>query len=85
MSALVDAVGYVNLALLTVLAFAAVWLWRKRQSRAAMWAAVTFAVLAVVVDAGRLLPDDPSGAAENLALRLLVALLVLFTDLFCRF
>ena len=85
MSAIVEAVGYVNLALLTVLAFAAVWLWRKRQSRAAMWAAVTFAVLAVVVDAGRLLPDDPSGAAENLALRLLVALLVLFPYLFYRF
>lgn len=85
MSAIVEAVGYVNLALLTVLAFAAVWLWRKRQSRAAMWAAVTFAVLAVVVDAGRLLPDDPSGAAENLALRLLVALLVLFPYLLYRF
>ena len=84
MSAIVEAVGYVNLALLTALAVAAVWLWRKRQSRAAMWAAATFAVLAVVVDVGRLLPDDPSGAAEHLALRLLVALLVLFPYLLYR-
>ncbi|MGH3021371.1 MAG: hypothetical protein ACRDNR_14625, partial [Gaiellaceae bacterium] len=67
MSAIVEAVGYVNLALLTAVAVAAVLLWRKRQSRAAMWAAATFAVLAVVVDTGRLLPDDPSGAAEQVA------------------
>ena len=85
MSAIVEAVGYVNLALLSALALAALWLWKKRQSRPAMWAAVTFAVLAVVVDAGRLLPEDPSGAAENLALRALVALLVLFPYLLYRF
>lgn len=85
MSAIVEAVGYVNLALLTALAFAAVWLWRKRESRSAMWAAATFAVLAVVVDVGRLLPDDPSGAAEQLAVRFLVALLVLFPYLLYRF
>ncbi|MGH3015230.1 MAG: hypothetical protein ACRDNN_09805, partial [Gaiellaceae bacterium] len=85
MSAIVEAVGYVNLALLTAVAVAAVWLWRKRQSRAAMWAAATFAVLAVVVDTGRLLPDDPSGAAEQVALRILVALLVLFPYLLYRF
>jgi signal transduction histidine kinase len=85
LSAIVEAVGYVNLALLTAVAVAAVWLWRKRQSRPAMWAAATFAVLAVVVDAGRFLPDDPSGAAEQLALRILVALLVLFPYLLYRF
>ncbi|MGH3058922.1 MAG: sensor histidine kinase, partial [Gaiellaceae bacterium] len=85
MSAIVEAVGYVNLALLTALAFAAVWLWRKRQSRPAMWAAATFAVLAVVVDVARLLPEDPSGAVEHLALRFLVALLVLFPYLLYRF
>jgi signal transduction histidine kinase len=85
LSAIVEAVGYVNLALLSALALAALWLWRKRQSRSAMWAAVTFAVLAVVVDAARLLPEDPSGAAENLALRALVALLVLFPYLLYRF
>jgi signal transduction histidine kinase len=85
LSAIVEAVGYVNLALLSALALAALWLWRKRQSRPAMWAAVTFAVLAVVVDAGRLLPEDPSGAAENLAVRALVALLVLFPYLLYRF
>jgi signal transduction histidine kinase len=85
LSAIVEAVGYVNLALLTAVAVAAVWLWRKRQSRAAMWAAATFAVLAVVVDVGRFLPDDPSGAAEQVALRLLVGLLVLFPYLLYRF
>jgi signal transduction histidine kinase len=85
LSAIVEAVGYVNLALLSALALAALWLWRKRQSRPAMWAAVTFGVLAVVVDAGRLLPEDPSGAAENLAMRALVALLVLFPYLLYRF
>lgn len=85
MSAIVEAVGYVNLALLSALALAALWLWRKRQSRSAMWAAVAFAVLAVVVDAGRFLPDDPSGAVEQLGTRFLVALLVLFPYLLYRF
>jgi signal transduction histidine kinase len=50
-----------------------------------MWAALTFAVLAVVVDAGRLLPEDPSGAFETIAERLLIALLVLFPYLLYRF
>ena len=85
MSAIVEAVGYVNLALLSALALAALWLWRRRQSKPAMWAAVTFGVLAVVVDAGRFLPEDPSGAVEHLAVRSLVALLVLFPYLLYRF
>ena len=85
MNAIVEAVGYVNLALLSALALAALWLWRKRQSRPAMWAAATFAVLALVVDAGRFLSDDPSGAAEHLVVRFLVALLVLFPYLLYRF
>jgi signal transduction histidine kinase len=75
----------VNLALLSAVAVAAFWLWRKRQSRPALWAAVTFAVLAVVVDAARLLPEDPTGAAETIAERVLIALLVLFPYLLYRF
>jgi signal transduction histidine kinase len=85
LSAIVEAVGYVNLALFSVLALAALWLWRKRQSRPAMWAALTFAVIAVVVDAARLLPDEPSGTAEEIGVRALVALLALFPYLLYRF
>jgi signal transduction histidine kinase len=85
LSAIVEAVGYVNLALLSGLALAALWLWRRRRSRPAMWAAVTFAVLAVVADAARILPEDPSGFGEQLAVRALVGLLVLFPYLLYRF
>ncbi|MGH3023239.1 MAG: sensor histidine kinase [Gaiellaceae bacterium] len=64
---------------------AAVWLWRRRQSRTALWAAATFAVLALVVDAGRFVPEDPTTLAGEIALRALIALLVLFPYLLYRF
>ncbi len=85
MGALVEVVDWVNLALLSALAVAAVWLWRRRQSRPAMWAAATFAVLALVVDAARLVPEDPGTLAGEIALRALIALLVLFPYLLYRF
>ncbi|HSK17336.1 MAG TPA: HAMP domain-containing sensor histidine kinase [Gaiellaceae bacterium] len=60
---------------------AALWLWRRRRSRAALWAAAAFAVLAVVVDVSRVLPEDPGYLPQ----RLLVGLLVLFPYLLYRF
>jgi signal transduction histidine kinase len=82
---LVEAVGYLNLALFTLLAIVALRQWRAGKGRAGLWAALTFASLAIVVDVGQLLPEDPSTDAAMVAQRLLVAVLVLFPYLLYRF
>jgi signal transduction histidine kinase len=82
---LVEAVGYVNLALFTLLAIAALRQWRAGKGRAGLWAALTFASLALVVDIGELLPEEPRSDAAIVAQRLLIAVLVLFPYLLYRF
>lgn len=85
MHALIQTVGYLNL-----VAFAAVWLaavrqWHARRHRAALWAMLAFAALAVVVVVSQLLPEHPeSGAAKTLE-RLDVAVLLCFPYLLYRF
>jgi signal transduction histidine kinase len=81
---LVEIVGWVNLALFTVVALLALREWRAGRGKAGIWAALTFGALALVADVGRLIPDDPQGTAE-LGLRLIVAVLVLFPYLLYRF
>jgi signal transduction histidine kinase len=81
---LVEIIGWVNLALFTVVALVALREWRAGRGRAGIWAALTFGALAIVADVGRLIPENPRGAAE-LALRLLIAVLVLFPYLLYRF
>ncbi len=82
---LVEIVQFVNLALYTVVAIAAVGLWWRHRERAGLWAALTFGLLAVVVDLGRLLPDPPHGEFEELVVRAVIAGLVLFPFLLYRF
>jgi signal transduction histidine kinase len=82
---LVEAVGYVNLALFTLLAIAALRQWRAGKGRAGLWAALTFASLALVVDVAELLPEEPRSDATIVAFRLLIAVLVLFPYLLYRF
>ena len=84
MGTLVEIIGWFNLALFTIVAVAALREWRAGRGRAGLWAALAFGSLAIVADAGRLIPDDPRGLAE-VAVRLLVALLVLFPYLVYRF
>jgi signal transduction histidine kinase len=81
---LVEIIGWVNLALFTVVAVVALREWRAGRGKAGIWAALTFGALALVADVGRLIPDDPRGGAE-LALRLIIAVLVLFPYLLYRF
>jgi signal transduction histidine kinase len=81
----VEILQYLNLALYTVVALAAVWVWRAHRERAGLWAALSFAALAVVVDAGPLLPDEPVETWEEIAIRALIATLVLFPYLLYRF
>ena len=85
MDSLVSVLDYVNLGLLTLVALAAVWLWRRGRGRSAFWAALTFALLAFVVDFGRLLPEDPDETIEQVGQRALIVALVLFPYFLYRF
>jgi signal transduction histidine kinase len=82
---IVDVLGWLNLALLTLAAAISLRLWRAQSGRAGLWAALAFVSLAAVVDLDALLPEDPSGFLEVLAQRLLIAVLVLFPYLLFRF
>jgi signal transduction histidine kinase len=81
----VEIVQLVNLGLYTLVAVAAVWLWLRHREKAGLWAALAFVALAVIIDVGRLLPDDPATFGEKLALKTLIAGLVLFPYLLYRF
>jgi two-component system sensor histidine kinase KdpD len=83
--ALVEAVDWVNVGLLTLLGILALVQWRRGRGRAGLWAGLAFGVLALVADAGRLLPEDPDTSFENAVVRVLIAVLVLFPYLLYRF
>ena len=85
MESLVTVLDYVNLGLLTLVAVAAVWLWRRGRGRSALWAAISFATLAFVVDFGRFLPEDPETTIERIGQRALIVALVLFPYFLFRF
>ena len=85
MEQLAQAVDYLNLVLFTLVALAAAWQWRAGRGRAGLWAALTFGVLALVVNANRVLPEEPSNDLESLLRRLLIAVLALFPYLLYRF
>jgi signal transduction histidine kinase len=85
MRSFADYVDYVNLAIFTLVAVVALFQLRAGRGRAGLWAALTFGGLALVVDLGRALPDEPSNDFEFIASRLLVAVLVLFPYLLYRF
>ena len=82
---LATAIDLLNLVLFTVLALTAFWQWRAGRGRAALWAALAFGSLAVVVDAGRVLDDESAGTLEAVAERAVIAILVLFPYLLYRF
>jgi len=82
---IVDYCGYVNLVLFTVVALVALRQWRLGRGRAGLWAALTFGVLAFVVDVAPLLDETPDRPLETVAQRVLIAALVLFPYLLFRF
>jgi PAS domain S-box-containing protein len=59
--------------------------WRRRPGRASAWLVATFGVLAAVVIAGQILPEDPTEPAMKWAGKLLLATLVLFPYFLYRF
>ena len=85
MRTLTHYLGYLNLALYTLVAVVALTHWRRGRGRPALWAALTFGALALVVDVGQALPENPSNDFEFVAGRLLVAVLVVFPYLLYRF
>jgi signal transduction histidine kinase len=80
-----SAVDWINLVLFSALGVVAVVQWRAGRGRAGIWAGLAFAALAFVADVGRLLPDDPETALEQVATRVLLAALVLFPYFLYRF
>jgi signal transduction histidine kinase len=82
---LIESVEYVNLVLYTVVAVFAVAQWMRHRERAALWASATFVALALVVDVGRLIPEDEASRAALVSERLLIGLLVLFPYFLYRF
>jgi signal transduction histidine kinase len=83
--ALVITVGVINSVSLAALAVVAVRLWIAHRSSAAVWLALAFTAIGLLVTVGRLVPSHPHGAAEYLAQRLDIELLVLFPFLVYRF
>ena len=59
--------------------------WRRRPGRSSLWLVATFGVLAAVVLAGLVLPEDSSDPAVEWAGRTLIATLVLFPYFLYRF
>jgi signal transduction histidine kinase len=81
----VQTVEYVNVVVFGVLALAAIRLWHRGGGKPALWAALTFGAVGVVVLSGLVLPDEPSNNFEEFLLRVDIALLVLFPYLLYRF
>jgi signal transduction histidine kinase len=84
-SAAVQTVDYVNIAVFTILALAAVQQWRKGGGRPALWAALAFGAIGIVFLAGLVLPENPEGFWEQTVTRIDIALLVLFPYLLYKF
>ena len=85
MHALVITVGVINSVSLAALAVVAVRLWIIHRSSAAVWLALAFTAIGLLVTVGRLVPAHPHGAALYLGQRLDIELLVLFPFLVYRF
>ena len=85
MSAAVQTVDYVNVAVFTLLALAAFWQWQRGGGRPAFWAALAFGAIGFVVLAGVVTPEHRDAFWEDALIRSEIALLVLFPLLLYKF
>ncbi len=85
MGAIREALRWIELGLFSLVAVVAFRQWRLHGGRAGLWAALAFIALAVVVDVGELLPEEPDTDLEEVAERLRIGVLVLFPYLLYRF
>ena len=81
MSAAVQTVDWVNAGLYTILAVGAYLQWRRGGGRPALWAALAFGAIGLVVIAGRM----PERWQSDWIVKVELALLVLFPYLLYRF
>jgi signal transduction histidine kinase len=78
-----EVIRWVQFAEWTLLALAAINVWRTQRTAAATWLALTFGTIALVVVAGLVLPDDQTQL--TIPVRALLAVLALFPYLLYRF
>ncbi|HWL34730.1 MAG TPA: PAS domain-containing sensor histidine kinase [Frankiaceae bacterium] len=79
------ALEYVQLAVFVLVAVIAAARWIARRGATRAWLAATFGLLGMVLIAGEVMPDEPEGIAGDIAVKALVALLVLFPYFLYRF
>jgi PAS domain S-box-containing protein len=79
------ALEYVQLAVFLLVAVIAAVRWLTRRGATRAWLAATFGLLGLVLIAGEVLPEESEGAAGDVAVKALVALLVLFPYFLYRF
>ena len=80
-----DILGWASTGAFIALGVIALRFWFMRRDRPSLWAALCFGTLTLVVLAGLVIPDDPQGRLEELELRVLVVVLLLFPYLLFRF
>jgi signal transduction histidine kinase len=76
---------YANVVVFGALAVVAFWLWQRGRGRPALWAALSFGAVGIVVLGGLVLPDEPENGFQEVVQRINIALLVLFPYLLYRF
>ena len=81
----VEIAGYVNNTLFVALAIVAAYQWFKQRSEATGWFAATFLVLAAIVLAGLVFPEESDGELFQWLTKLQIAILVLFPYFLYRF
>lgn len=85
MGSLADALDILNLVLFSAVAVVALLQWRAGRGRAALWAALTFIDLALIIDVANALPEDPTATFDLVVQRGVILGLVLFPYFLFRF
>jgi signal transduction histidine kinase len=80
-----DILGHVSTGAFTALGLISLRFWLLRRDRPSLWAALCFGTLTAVVLAGELLPETANTTLEEVELRVLVVVLLLFPYLLFRF
>lgn len=80
-----DGLRWITNAAFVALAVVALREWLRRRTPASGWMAATFSTMGAVIVAGFFVTEDPETTAEQMAVRLLLAVLMLFPYLMFRF
>ncbi len=80
-----DILGHVSTGAFTALGLLSLRFWLQRRDRPSLWAALCFGTLTAVVLAGYVIPENPNSGPEEVELRVLVVVLLMFPYLLFRF